>query len=63
MEDPAIVKMNLERFRRLLASEADPAKRRTILELIHKAEAALHHNRSPRASPRSNIFAPGGCLK
>jgi hypothetical protein len=63
MEDPTIAKMNLERFRRLLESEADPAKRRTIQELIPTAEAALHHQRSPRAPPRPDSFAPGGSLK
>jgi hypothetical protein len=63
MEDPAILKMNLERFRRLLASEADPTKRRTIEELIRSAEAELQHHRSPRGPPRRDGFAPGGCLR
>jgi len=38
MEDPAILNMNLERYWRLLESEADPAKRQTIQKLIRKAE-------------------------
>jgi hypothetical protein len=63
MEDPTIVKINLERFWRLLESEADPARRRTIQELIRTAEAELHHQRSPRAPPRPDSFTPGGSLK
>ena len=41
MEDPTVVKMNLARFRRLLETEADPAKRQMLLKLIAETEAIL----------------------
>ena len=43
MEDPTIVEMDLERFQRLLESEADPDKRQAVQELIRKAKAELEH--------------------
>jgi len=39
MEDLAIIRMNLERYRRLLAVETNAAKRRTILKLMRETEA------------------------
>ena len=47
MEDPAILRMNLEHFRRLLEIEADPAKRRMILKLIRETEANLQQHQNP----------------
>ena len=41
MEDPAILRMNLNHFRRLLETEADPAKRQMILKLMGETEAKL----------------------
>jgi len=38
MEDPAILRINLDHFRRLLEIEADPAKRQMILKLIRETE-------------------------
>jgi signal transduction histidine kinase len=55
MENPAILKMNLEHFRRLLEIEADSAKRQTILKLIRETEAELHQDRLP-----SKAFAQTG---
>jgi predicted phosphatase len=47
MEDPAILRMNLDHFRRLLEIEADPAKRRMILKLIRETEANLQQHQNP----------------
>jgi hypothetical protein len=44
MEDPTILKMNLDHFRRLLELEADPVKRQTILKLIRETEAKLQQH-------------------
>jgi hypothetical protein len=41
MEDPAILRLNLDHFRRLLEIETDPAKRQMILNLIGETEAKL----------------------
>ena len=41
MEDPAILRMNLDHFRRLLEIEGDTAKRQMILKLIRETEAKL----------------------
>ena len=49
MEDPVILKMNLDRFRRLLKIEVDLAKRRTMLKLIAETEEKLRLARSIKA--------------
>ena len=36
-----IVELNIEHFRRLLQTEADPAKRKTIKKLLAEQETAL----------------------
>jgi hypothetical protein len=51
MEDPTILKMNLDHFRRLLEIEADPTKRQMILKLIREAEAKLQQDRHPSMAP------------
>ena len=58
MEDLSIIKMNLTHLRRLLESELDPGRRRTIEKLIREAEAGL---RGVRAPP-NNLFRCG-CVK
>jgi hypothetical protein len=51
MEDPTILRMNLDHFRRLLETEADPAKRQMILKLIGETEAKLPPDRYPSGAP------------
>jgi hypothetical protein len=51
MEEPAILRMNLDHFRRLLETEADPAKRQMILRLIGETEAKLPPDRYPPEAP------------
>jgi len=56
MEDLSILKMNLDRFRRLLETEADPAKRQMILKLIEETEAKLPSDQySPEAPSHSGF--------
>ena len=50
MEDPAILDLNLDHFRRLLEIEADPARRLTIEGRIREIEAQLHRQRRAAAS-------------
>jgi hypothetical protein len=63
MEDASILKINLERFRRLLDDEVNPDKRRIIEELIRGAEAELQHHPSARGLPPRGSLMRGGCLK
>lgn len=58
MEDPAILKLNLERFRHLLLMETDSAKRQTLFKLIRETEANL---RQPETIPQNDV-ADGGCV-
>ena len=51
MEDPAIPRMNLDHFRRLLKTEAEPAKRQMILKLIRETEAKLPPDLYPSEAP------------
>jgi tartrate dehydratase alpha subunit/fumarate hydratase class I-like protein len=63
MEDAAILKMNLERFRRFLKEEPDSAKRRMIEDLIRNTETALQGGR-PTCGARARDSSPtGGRLK
>jgi hypothetical protein len=62
MEDPAIRRMNLDHFRRLLEIEADPDKRQTILKLLREAEAKLQQDHYPSKAPSHSGF-PRGLLK
>jgi len=39
--DKMIARLNIEHFRKLLASEMDQAKRRTLLQLLSEEEAKL----------------------
>jgi hypothetical protein len=56
MEDPTILKMNLDHFRRLLEIEADPAKRQMIFKLIGETEAKLPSAQySPQGPSRSGF--------
>ena len=42
MDKPStIAKLNIEHFRRLLASETDPVKRETVARLLAEEEAKL----------------------
>ena len=41
MEDPAIIKLNLQHFRALLRPDIDDEKRRRVENLIVEAEAEL----------------------
>lgn len=50
-EDREILKLNLDRFRRLLAGETDPAKRRTIETLISETVTKLNGGGPPGRSP------------
>lgn len=63
MEDATIAEMNLERFWCLLGSEADPAKRRTILKLIRETEAKARDPQPPRTWLPQLEPHGGDCLK
>jgi len=52
MHDPAILRINLDHFRRLLETEADPAKQQRILKLIRETEAPLSEIGSREAPPQ-----------
>ena len=41
MEDPAVIRMNVERYRTLLASEISDEERQAIEGLLHQSEQAL----------------------
>ena len=56
MEDPAILRMNLDHFRRLLEIEADPAKRQMILKLIRESETKLQQDQYPSEAPLHGDF-------
>ena len=56
MEDPAILRINLDHFRRLLKTKPDPAKRQMILKLIRETEAKLQPDQySPEAPSHSGF--------
>jgi hypothetical protein len=63
MEDLAIIRMNLERYRRLLTVETNAAKRRTILKLMRETEAKLPDPQPPRTTLPQPGSKSGGCLK
>lgn len=63
MEDPAIIRMNLDYYRRLLAVEADASKRRTILKLIRETEAKARDPQPPRTRLPQLEPHGGDCLK
>lgn len=60
MEDPAILRMNLDRFRRLLKQETAPAKRHTIEERIRKTETELRNHQPPSAARARDALGAGG---
>ena len=63
MEDPAILSLNLDHFRRLLEAETDPTKRQTIFKLIRETETKLQQLPSAdKTWPQSGVI-PGGCLQ
>src|SRR6516165_5693883 len=56
MEDPAILKMNIDHFKRLLEIEADPTKRQTDPKLIRETEEKLQQDRlSSGAIPQTGL--------
>ena len=57
MEDPAILRINLDHFRRLLEIEADPAKRQMILKLIRETEGKLQQDQYPSEAPLHSCFS------
>ena len=59
MEDPAILRMNLDHFRRWLEIEADAAKQQAILKLIRETEAKLQQDRHPTKAPSHRGFHKG----
>jgi hypothetical protein len=59
MEDPTILRMNLDRFRRLLETEADPAKRQMISRLIGETEAKLPPDQYSSEAPSHSGFNGG----
>jgi hypothetical protein len=59
MEDPTILKMNLDHFRRLLEIEGDTAKRQMILKLIRETEAKLQPDQYPSGAPSHRGFNRG----
>lgn len=61
LEDPAILRMNLDHFRRLLETEADPAKRQMILKLIGEAKVKLQPDQYSSEAPSHSAFK--GLLK
>ena len=62
MGDPAILKINLERYRRLLEQEADPARRQTIEEPICSTKNNLNYHQISR-SPSRDALVLGERLK
>jgi hypothetical protein len=62
MEDPAILRMNLDHFRRLLEIEGDTAKRQMILKLIRETEAKLQPDQYSSDAP-SHSGSSGGLTK
>ena len=53
--DAMIARLNIEHFRKRLASEADAAKRQTLLALLAEEEAKLAAlAQAPRAAARSD---------
>ena len=59
MEDPAILRMNLDHFRRLLEIEGDTAKRQMILKLIPETEAKLQPDQYSSGAPSHRGFNRG----
>jgi len=57
MEDPAILRINLDHFRQLLEIEADPAKRQMILKLIRETEGKLQQDQYPSEAPLHSYFS------
>jgi hypothetical protein len=49
MEEQAILELNLDRYRRLLESETDPARRRTVAALIRETQAKMQRGQMPQA--------------
>lgn len=52
MDEVEIIKLNIERYRRMLQAEADESARRAIQKMLDEFEARL-----PSARPRSNRAA------
>jgi len=50
--DRSIAQLNIEHFRRLLATETDETRRRTLLRLLAEEEAKLANPPSPRERKR-----------
>lgn len=63
MEDPAIIRMNLEHYRRLLAVETNAANRQTILKLLRETEAKLRDPQAPRTTLPQPGSQSGVCLE
>ena len=56
MDDPVILRMNLDHFPRLLETEADPAKRQMILRLIGETKAKLQPDQYSTEAPSHSGF-------
>ena len=56
MEDPAILRLNIERYQRLLEAETDPEKRQTLRALLHRMEAEV----AAVAAPSEAESSPSG---
>ncbi len=46
--DRTVARLNVEHYRRLLASEADESRRKTLLKLLAEEEAKLADPSAPR---------------
>lgn len=59
MDDREIIRLNVERYRRLLRTEADETARRSIQKMLEEFEAKLSATR-PRLN-RATKFDPRQC--
>ncbi|HVO94564.1 MAG TPA: hypothetical protein VMT22_17075 [Terriglobales bacterium] len=57
MEDAEIIRLNIERYRRMLQAKLDPASRRTIEAILREFEAGLSIEESHAPSGQSTIAA------
>jgi hypothetical protein len=50
--DKTVADLNIEHFKKLLAAETDPVKRRTIERLLAEEEAKLALAKAAKTTPR-----------
>ena len=52
--DKTVARLNVEHYKRLLATETDETRRRTLLRLLAEEEAKLKTGNSPEKKLRRN---------